>query len=68
MLGSGTYTETIGSVNQIMFRHDDGTASSGGSFINGLVGIDNITAVPCPGLRLYWCAALLSGLGGGGGR
>ncbi len=56
VLGSGTYTETIGSVNQIMFRHDDGSPSSGGSFINGVVGIDNITAIPAPG-----AAALLLG-------
>lgn len=60
VLGSGTYAETIGSVNQIMFRHDDGSPSSGGSFINGLVGIDNITAIPAPGAaRALVCAVVI---------
>jgi hypothetical protein len=49
VLGSGTYNDSIGSVSQIMFRHDGGTPSSGGEAINGIVGIDNVMAVPSPG-------------------
>ena len=64
VLGSGTYADTIGSVNQIMFRHDDGTPSSGGTFVNGMVGIDNITAIPAPGAAMV----LMCGVGVCAGR
>lgn len=49
VLGSGTYADTLGSVSQIMFRHDGSTPSSGGEAIIGKVGIDNVVAIPAPG-------------------
>ena len=50
VLGNTTYDGTLMNVNQIMFRHDGGNPSSGGEAINGTLGMDNITAVPAPGL------------------
>lgn len=58
VLGTTAYADALGNVNQIMFRHDGGNPSSGGEAINGNVGMDNITAVPAPGL------APLLGVGG----
>jgi hypothetical protein len=49
VLGSATFTDTLSDANQIMFRHDGGTPSSGGEAINGTVGMDNLLAVPAPG-------------------
>jgi hypothetical protein len=58
VLGSVPYDTMITNVTQIMFRHDPGTPSSGGSTGDGLIGIDNIRAVPAPG------AAMIIGAGG----
>lgn len=49
VLGFETYANCIGNVNQIMFRHDASTPSSGGESLVGTLGLDNITAVPGPG-------------------
>jgi len=49
VLGTGNYTDSITQVTQIMFRHDPGTPSSGGTTVNGMLGIDNVTALPAPG-------------------
>ncbi len=61
VLGTGVYGDVIGSVNQIMFRHDDGTPSSGGTTVNGMVGIDNITAIPAPGTGVLLTAGVCMG-------
>ncbi len=61
VLGTGAYADVVGSVNQIMFRHDDGTPSSGGTTVNGMVGIDNITAIPAPGAAGVLAAGMVIG-------
>lgn len=61
VLGSGAYADILGSVNQIMFRHDDGTPSSGGTFVNGMVGIDNIMAIPAPGAGVLLAGSMVIG-------
>lgn len=58
VLGGNTYNDSLTTINQIMFRHDGGTPSSGGEAISGTLGMDNITAVPAPG-----CVPLLGVLG-----
>jgi MYXO-CTERM domain-containing protein len=58
VLGGGTYAVDLAAVDQIMFRHDGAEPSQGGESITGLIGIDNISAVPAPG------ALVLLGLGG----
>lgn len=52
-----TYAGTITAVDRLMFRHDNGvTPNQGGTFYNGSLGIDNVTALPEP-------AGLLSMIG-----
>jgi hypothetical protein len=58
VFGAVPYDSLIGNVTQIMFRHDPGTPSAGGATGDGLVGFDNIRAVPAPGT-----AAALLGAG-----
>jgi hypothetical protein len=62
VLGSNTFADMYQGVDHIMFRHDAGTASSGGETItNGILGIDNIRAVPAPaGSALLGAAGLLA--------
>lgn len=49
VFGSVPYDALITNVTQIMFRHDPGTPSAGGVAGDGLIGIDNVRAVPGPG-------------------
>jgi len=49
VLGSVPYPTLMATVTQIMFRHDPGTPSSGGAAGDGLIGIDNVRAIPTPG-------------------
>lgn len=46
--GTETFDFTSQNVLQLMFRHDAGSASSGGTSIASSMGIDNILAVPEP--------------------
>lgn len=46
--GSASFSQAITGVDRFMFRHDDGTPSSTGSPIAGVLGIDNVRAVPEP--------------------
>jgi hypothetical protein len=46
--GSGTYNATITDVAKIMFRHQVGPPSAGGTPMLGQMGLDNIRAVPEP--------------------
>lgn len=46
VFGSGSYSSLTGDLNRIMFRHDPGSPSSGGSPLAGTMFFDNITAVP----------------------
>jgi hypothetical protein len=48
VLGSDTYTQMITNVSRIMFRHDSGGPSAGGTAVAASAGFDNITAVPGP--------------------
>ncbi|WP_425397364.1 hypothetical protein [Aeoliella sp.] len=45
-LGSGTYTELMGGVQRVMLRH--GAAQAGGEFVQGSLGIDNVTLASTP--------------------
>jgi hypothetical protein len=49
VLGTGTYSDSLMNVSQVMFRHDTDPPSSGGTTVSGMVGIDNPMAVPAPG-------------------
>jgi hypothetical protein len=60
VLGVLTYHDIITSVDNLMFRHDSGTPSEGGTAIATSAGIDNILAVPGPG------AAAMLGLAAAG--
>jgi hypothetical protein len=45
-----TYAQTLAGAQRLMFRHDDGPASSNGTAFTGSIGIDNVKAVvPEPG-------------------
>ena len=62
MLGSSTYQECLSNVGTLMFRHNSGQASSGGTPIAAVAGIDNILAVPGPGgLSMLALAGLAMG-------
>jgi len=60
VLGSDTYAQCMSSVARLMFRHDSGSPSSGGTPIATTAGFDNILAVPAPGGALLM---LVAGLG-----
>ncbi len=62
--GTVNYTDTLSGVDRLMFRHQVGTPGTGGTPIATSAGIDNITAVPEPGVA----AAIAFGLGGLGLR
>lgn len=64
VLGSVPHSTLMGTVTQIMFRHDPGTPSSGGAAGDGLIGIDNIRAIPSPGAAMV----MLLGAGWAGRR
>lgn len=46
--GNLSLASTLGNVERLMFRHDPGTPSSSGVASAGVVGVDNITALPTP--------------------
>lgn len=46
--GSSSYSSVIQHVNRFMVRHDAGTPTDGGTPIVGVMGLDNIRAVPEP--------------------
>lgn len=43
-VGSGTFADTLSNVDRIMFRHET-VISSGGSFVAGILGIDNVAGI-----------------------
>ncbi len=61
--GTDTYTQCMSNVTRLMFRHDAGTPSSGGTAIVAVGGFDNVLAAPAPG-----GVALLALAGLGTGR
>lgn len=59
-LGAGTYADLTNNLNRIMFRHDSGGPSPGGTPVAanfGVVGIDNVRAVPEP--SAFICVGLV---------
>ena len=46
--GTTSFHDTIVDANRIMFRHDPGAPSNNGVSISGILGIDNVQAVPEP--------------------
>lgn len=61
VLGGGSYTDLLGNLERIMFRHDPGTPSPGGSPLNGTMNFDNISAVPEPSSILVLVSVLAIG-------
>jgi hypothetical protein len=58
--GAGSFADLTANLNRLMFRHDPGTPSAGGTFgPSGTFGIDNVIAIPEPNTALL----LLAGLG-----
>jgi hypothetical protein len=45
---AGTYEQVMASVLRVMLRHDPGTPSHGGEFVNGKLGIDNLELAASP--------------------
>lgn len=59
--GTGGFNTMMADMGRIMFRHDVGAPSSGGTAVIGSMGIDNVRAVPEPAslaVLLAGCAAL----------
>lgn len=62
VLGSGSYADLTSNLNRIMFRHDPGFPSAGGTPVApsiGAFGIDNVSAVPEPSTVALLGAGLL---------
>ena len=65
VLGAGTYADLTSNLNRVMFRHDTGGPSPGGTPVPssiGVFGIDNVVAIPEPS-TIFLLAAGLFGLG-----
>jgi hypothetical protein len=61
VLGSMTYEQVLHNVSILMFRHDPGIPSSGGTAIATRAGFDNIRAIPEPGgLAVLGMAGLIA--------
>lgn len=43
-IGTGTFADTLGSMDRIMFRHEP-VISSGGTLVTGTLGIDNVAGI-----------------------
>jgi len=62
VLGAGTYADLSANLNRIMFRHNTGGPSAGGTPIAptaGVFGIDNVIAVPEPSTLMLSILALV---------
>ena len=61
VLGSGSYGDLTNNLNRIMFGHDVGGPSSGGTPVApsiGVFGIDNVSAVPIPAAVWLFAGAM----------
>lgn len=55
--GSLSYPQIINNVDNLMFRHDSDSPSSGGTAVQSVLGIDNIHPVPTPGATGIFAAS-----------
>jgi hypothetical protein len=55
--GTASYTDLTGAVDRVMFRHDPGAPSAGGSGGTGSLNLDNIRAIPEPTSGILCLAA-----------
>jgi len=57
--GTDSVANVLASVNRIMFRHQSGAASAGGTSVSAQVGMDNVAAVPEPAMAASLALASL---------
>jgi hypothetical protein len=60
--GATSYTDTLTNANRMMFRHDPGAPSNGGTAVVATLGIDNVHAVPEPATLAVLGLGLLAAL------